>query len=103
MADTVAAYWDASTEQKCDLDPAAARSPIWASSDVLHALPLPGGVLSNVATSSARSRRTPSSSQDLTQKVMVSKAAAYFVFGFGRTPASIRGPTSFLFIRDASS
>ncbi|MEP7122544.1 MAG: hypothetical protein ABJE95_16600 [Byssovorax sp.] len=104
-ADTVAAYWDSSTEQKCDLDPMGQVADLGLS-DVFPSTcqSLPGGLPSNVGDFfgpvEAYTFVVPKTS---TQKV-ISKAAGYFVFGFGKD-SGVEPWTdeSFLFIRDASS
>lgn len=105
MADTVAAYWDATAEQKCDLDPMGQVADLGLS-DVFPSTcqSLPGGLPSNVGDFfgpvEAYTFVVPKTS---TQKVM-SKAAAYFVFGFGKdSGVDPWTDESFLFIRDASS
>jgi hypothetical protein len=105
MTDTVASYWDASVEQKCDLDPAGNVADLGLS-DVFPSTcqSLPGGLPSNVADFfgpvEAYTFVVPKAS---TQKV-ISKAAGYFVFGFGNdSGVAPWTDESFLFVRDANS
>lgn len=103
--DVTAAYWDSATEQKCELPPEGQVADLGLS-DVFASTcqSLPGGLPSNVGDFfgpvEAYSFVVPKTS---TQKV-ISKAAGYFVFGFGKdsgvTPWT---DESFLFVRDASS
>ena len=103
--DTVAAYWDAATEQKCDLPPTGQVVDLGLS-DVFPSTcqSLPGGLPSNVGDFfgpvEAYTFVVPKTS---TQKV-ISKAAGYFVFGFGKdSGVDPWTDESFLFVRDASS
>lgn len=103
--DVTASYWDASTELKCDLDPKGQVADLGLS-DVFPSTcqTLPGGLPSNVGDFfgpvEAYSFVVPKAS---TQKA-ISKAAGYFVFGFGKdsgvAPWTDEGS---LFVRDASS
>jgi hypothetical protein len=105
MTDTVASYWDAAAELKCDLDPAGNVADL-GFSDVFPSTcqSLPGGLPSNVGDFfgpvEAYTFVVPKAS---TQKV-ISKAAGYFVFGFGNE-SGVEPWTdeSSLIIRDASS
>jgi hypothetical protein len=105
MTDTVAAYWDATAEQKCDLDPSGQVADLGLS-DVFPSTcqTLPGGLPSNVGDFfgpvEAYTFVVPNKS---TQKV-ISKAAGYFVFGFGKDSGVAPWiDESFLFVRDANS
>lgn len=103
--DTAASYWDATTELTCDLDPLGEVADLGLS-DVFPSTcqSLPGGLPSNVGDFfgpvEAYSFVVPKAS---TQR-SISKAAGYFVFGFGVDsgvdPWTDEG---FLFVRDASS
>jgi len=103
--DVTASYWDSSTELKCDLDPKGQVADLGLS-DVFPSTcqTLPGGLPSNVGDFfgpvEAYTFVVPKTS---TQKV-ISKAAGYFVFGFGKD-SGVEPWTdeSFVFIRDPSS
>jgi hypothetical protein len=103
--DVTASYWDASIEQKCDLAPTGQVADLGLS-DVFPSTcqTLPGGLPSNVGDFfgpvEAYTFVVPKTS---TQKV-ISKAAGYFVFGFGKdSGVDPWTDESALFIRDASS
>lgn len=105
MADLTASYWDAATELKCDLDPEGNVAALGLS-DVFPSTcqSLPGGLPSNLGDFfgpvEAYSFVVPKAS---TQKT-ISKAAGYFVFGFGNdSGVAPWTDESFIFVRNESS
>jgi hypothetical protein len=105
-ADLTASYWDASSaEVKCDLDPTGNVADLGLS-DVFPSTcqSLPGGLPSNVGDFfgpvEAYTFVVPKAS---TQK-SISKAAGYFVFGFGNdSGVDPWTDETVMFVRDASS
>lgn len=103
--DVAASYWSATAELSCDLDPAGVVADLGLS-DVFPSTcqPLPGGLPGNVGDFfgpvEAYSFVVPKAS---TQR-SISKAAGYFVFGFGKdSGVDPWTDENFLFVRDESS
>lgn len=105
MADPTASYWDAAAELKCDLDPGGNVADLGLS-DVFPSTcqSLPGGLPSNLGDFfgpvEAYTFVVPKTS---TQK-SISKAGAYFVFGFGDdSGVDPWTDENFIFVRDEAS
>lgn len=105
VMDVAASYWSATAELSCDLDPMGQVADL-ALSDVFPSTcqSLPGGLPSNVGDFfgpvEAYSFVVPKASAQRS----ISKAAGYFVFGFGKdSGVDPWTDEASLFVRDASS
>jgi hypothetical protein len=105
MTDTAASYWDATAELKCDLDPTGEVADLGLS-DVFPSTcqSLPGGLPSNVGDFFGPVEAYTFVVPKMSTQKSISRAAGYFVFGFGNdSGVAPWTDENFLFVRDASS